>query len=155
MRVIIVTGTPGTGKTTISKFICKKFNYKYIDVNRLIKKHNLRDGYDKKRRCYIIDEKKLCRILIKEINNQKNSATKQNFCGIVIDSHLSHYLPKEYVELCIVVKCNLKTLEQRLKKRRYNKGKIRDNIDCEIFDICYHEAVEIGHKVLIVDTPRA
>ena len=27
--------------------------------------------------------------------------------GIVIDSHLSHYLSKKFVDLCIVTKCNL------------------------------------------------
>ena len=72
--------------------------------------------------------------------------------GIIIESHLSHYLPKRYVDLCIITKCNLKVLEKRLKKRRYNKKKIRENLDCEIFDVCLNEAREIGHKVVVVDT---
>ena len=97
MKVIIVTGTPGTGKTTISRAICRKLGYRYIDVKKISREHNLREGYDNKRNCYIIDEEKLCNVLIKEIRNQKNSVRRKNFSGIVIDSHLSHYLPKECV----------------------------------------------------------
>ncbi|GAF74200.1 unnamed protein product, partial [marine sediment metagenome] len=68
--------------------------------------------------------------------------------------HLSHYLPKKYIDLCIITKCNLKTLEKRLKKKRYNKAKIRENLDCEIFDICLNEAKEAKHKILIIDTTK-
>ena len=37
MKVIIVSGTPGTGKTRIAKLISKNSSYIYIDVNKLIK----------------------------------------------------------------------------------------------------------------------
>ena len=67
---------------------------------------------------------------------------------------MSHYLPKKYVDLCIVTKCGLKKLKKRLEKRKYNKKKIRENLDCEIFDICLNEAMEKGHKVKIVDTSK-
>ena len=39
MRIIIVTGTPGTGKTTIAKKLAKKLNFHYLDVNNVIKKY--------------------------------------------------------------------------------------------------------------------
>ena len=41
MKTIIVTGTPCTGKTTISKKISDKFISRYFDVNRIIKKYNV------------------------------------------------------------------------------------------------------------------
>ena len=72
----------------------------------------------------------------------------------MIDSHLSHYLPPKYVSLCIVTKCELKNLEKRLKKRGYVQTKIRENLDCEIFDICLNEAKENKHKIKIVDTTK-
>ena len=73
---------------------------------------------------------------------------------MIIDSHLSHHLPKKYVDLAIITKTELKILEKRLKKRRYNKDKIRENLDCEIFDICLNEAKEAKHKILVVDTTK-
>lgn len=147
MYIIIVTGTPGTGKTRIAKSLSKLFNYVYIDVNKIINKNkNIVVGYDKKRKSKIVDEKKLSRLLIEYIKEKKAD-------GAVVDSHLSHYLPKKYVDLCIVTKCsNLKLLERRLKRRGYSKEKIRENLDSEIFQICYVEAKEAGHNVIVVDT---
>jgi adenylate kinase len=143
--IIIITGTPGTGKTTLAKKTAKQKKLKYIDVNKIIKENNISEGFDKKRKCEIIDTKKLNKSLIKMINEQKN---------LMIDSHLSHCLPKKYVDLCIVTKCDLKTLEKRLKKRKYSKSKIRENIDAEIFDTCRIEALESGHKVKVVWTDK-
>jgi len=143
--IIIVTGTPGTGKTTLSKKISKDKGYTYIDVNEIIKKNNLSDGFDKEKDCEIIDTDKLNEVLIKIIKESEN---------IVIDSHMSHYLPKEYVDKCIVTKCNLKELQRRLEKRGYSKEKIRENLDAEIFDTCNIEAQEAGHKIEVVYTDK-
>jgi len=150
MKIITVTGSVGTGKTLLSKKLAKKLNYIYLDVNRLIEKNKLSSGYDIKRKCYIIDIKKLNKSLINKINQRKDKKIK----GIIIDSHLSYRLPKKYVNLCIVTKCDLKELQRRLKNKRYSKEKIRENLDCEIFDICLNEAKEAGHVVFIVDTTK-
>ena len=183
MKVIIVTGTPSTGKTTLSKKLAKKLNLYYLDVNETIKKYKLSEGYDKKRKTKIVDVKKLNNALIKEINNFKNTIKKNSIKmlsptkfnkikynklksiknkknnknidgGIIIDSHLSHYLPKRYVGLCIVTKCGLKELKRRLKKKKYPYNKIRENLDAEIFDICLSEAKESRHKVIVIDTTK-
>ena len=63
-------------------------------------------------------------------------------------------MPKKYVDLCIVTKCSLKELERRLGNKKYNKNKIRENLDAEIFDICLNEAKEIGHKIFIVNVTK-
>lgn len=146
-KIITVTGTPGTGKTTVAKHLAKSCKATYIDVNRIIKKHNLKEGYDKKRKTAVIDTNKLNNVLIKVIKEAKK--TKQS---LIIDSHLSHYLPSKYVDLCIVTKTSLKKLKDRLKKRGYHKEKIQENLLCEIFDVCLTEAQEAGHKIKIVTT---
>ena len=148
MRIIVVSGTPGTGKTTYAKKVAKGKDYKYIDVNRVIADSKLAEGYDKKRDTKIIDVKKLNNALILIINEEKKKKMK----GVVIDSHLSHYLSKKLVDLCIITKCSLKTLKKRLEKRGYSKDKVRENMDAEIFDMCRTEAMEIGHKVKVVYT---
>src|SRR3989344_3218410 len=46
----------------------------------------------------------------------------------------------------------LKKVKKRLEKRGYNKLKIRENLDAEIFDVCYEEAKELGHKVEVIES---
>lgn len=148
MRIIIVTGTPGTGKTRTAKRLAREKGYKYFDINKLIRENNLREEYDRKRQTYNVDVKKLNKLLLRIIEDEKGKKTK----GIVLDSHLSHYLPPAYADLCIVTKTELKKLRNRLEKRGYSKNKVRENLDCEIFDVCLQEAREEGHKIKIINT---
>lgn len=143
--IIIVSGTPGTGKTTLSKQLAKELMYTYIDVSQIITDYNLSEGFDKKRDCDIVDTKKLNEILIRLIKKTKN---------LIIDSHLSHNLPSKYTDLCIITKTDLKELEKRLKNKKYKKAKIRENLDCEIFDVCLNEAKQKKHNIAIIDTTR-
>ncbi len=145
-KVIVVTGTPGTGKTIVSRWLASQFKFLYIDVKQIIKGEKLYESYDQKNKCYVVEEKKLVLHLKKVIKK-----TKQN---IIFDSHLAHDLPPSVVDLCIVATCPLKALQRRLKARGYTKKKIKDNLDAEIFEVCKIEAEEQGHHVLQVDTAR-
>lgn len=146
MKAIIVTGSIATGKTTVAKKLAKIKNYKYVDVHKLIEENKLSCGYDKKRKTKIVDVAKLNKFLIKLIENSKEK--------LIIDSHLSHYLPAKYVSLCFVTKCDIKVLKKRLEKRKYSKEKIRENLDAEILDICLNEALENKQKVKIIYTTK-
>ena len=143
-KVICVSGSVGTGKTSVAKKLAKRLKAEYVDVNETIKKNKLSEGYDKKRKCKIVDIKKLNKTLEKIIKNSKES--------LVIDSHMSHFLSPKLVDYVIITKTNLKKLKNRLKKRDYSKRKIEENLEVEIMDICLNEARELGHKVKIVKT---
>ena len=143
--ILIVTGTPGTGKTTLAKALAKKLKINYLDVNDVIQEYKLREKYERKRQTYIVDEKKLSKILIRRIKEYKD---------LVIDSHLSHFIPQKHVDICIVTKTDLKVLKKRLEKRKYSKAKIKENLDAEIFEICHTEAQDQGHNIILVDTSK-
>ena len=146
MTVIIVSGCVGTGKTTIAKKLSELLDFDYVDVNKVIRDHKLSEGFDEEKQSKIINIDSLNKVLIDLIDKNEN--------GVVIDSHLSHYLPKEKVDICIITKCELKVLEKRLIKRKYHIEKIRENLDAEIFDTCRVEALENGHKIIIVHTEK-
>ncbi len=140
--IIIVTGTPGVGKSVIAKTLAKKLKFKYIDINKFVKVNKIYEEYDNKRKCYVVDTKKLNKALIKEIINK----------DVIVDGHLSHYLDKKYVDWCVVVKCDLKLLKKRLEKRKYSKEKIRENLDSEIFDVCLSEARELQDRIIVINS---
>ena len=144
VKVICVSGCVCCGKTEYSKKLAKEKNYDYIDLNKIIDDNRLKEKYDKKRKTWEIDVSKLKKILVKLIKNSKKN--------LVIDGHLSHYLSPKYVTKVIIMKCELKKLKERLEKRSYNKLKVRENLDAEIFDVCYEEAKELGHKVEVIQS---
>lgn len=149
MEVIIVTGTPGTGKTTFAKNLAQQMDYAYVDVNRLIIANKLHERYDRSQKTRVVDVKRLMKFLGQHIKKYDEEGKTK---GLVIDSHLAHHLPKSLVDKCYVTTCDLPVLKERLQKRKYGKQKIRDNLDAEIFDTCMTEAQEAGHKVEVADT---
>ncbi len=148
--VIVVTGTPGTGKTSLSRELSLLLHYPHVKPFELFKKE-ISEGYDNIRRTYIVDVKKLNSAIIQLIRASKSH--EKDIKGLVIDSHLSHFLPSKYASLCVVARCSsLKTLKKRLEAKGYSAEKVRENLDAEIFDTCLVEAAEIGHRILPVDT---
>jgi len=145
--IIVVTGTPGTGKTTFARQYAKDHGANYVDVNDIITRHGLSEGYDEVKRCKIIDVDRLNEKLLVMIRDANMRNT-----DLVIDSHLAHELSPKYVDEVIVTKCEPKELQKRLAQRGYSRQKIRENLDAELFDICLHEAQEKKHKIRIVHT---
>ena len=97
-KAILVTGTPGTGKTVWAKKFSEDKGFVYVDVTSLIKDNGLSAGYDAEKDCAVVDDKKLEKTLIDMIKKSKKV--------LVIDSHMV-VLPPKYVEKCYVVKCEL------------------------------------------------
>lgn len=53
---ILVTGTPGTGKTTTSSALAEATQLRHVSVGDLVKEKNLHDGWDDELDCYVINE---------------------------------------------------------------------------------------------------
>ena len=83
-KTVIITGTPGTGKTMIAKKLSKIVKFNVINVNDSIKKNKLSEGYDKKRKCIIVDVKKLNKAIIKIIAAKKIIEAAELFLGVTI-----------------------------------------------------------------------
>ncbi len=138
MTTICVTGTPGTGKTTVAKQLATLLNFEYFDVNEILKIHTI--GFDKQRNCKIIDTDSLVEQLHLLAENK----------DIIIDSHLSHHMLN--ISLCIVTRCDLFTLKTRLTERDYSEEKIQENLQSEIMDLILNEVEEFGIQYILVDT---
>ena len=58
------------------------------------------------------------------------------------------------MDICFVTRCDLEELYRRLKKKKYPKNKIEENMECEIMEVCLQEAYERKHLLVIVDTTK-
>jgi adenylate kinase len=138
--IIALTGTPGTGKTTICNFL--KNRIKIIDLNKLVIEEGLHLGQDEERGSLIAD--------LDALKEKVHAILKDETSTVVIEGHLSHYLLG--YDAVIVLRTHPEVLGQRLKTREYNKEKITENIEAEALDVILIEAVELNEKVYEVET---
>jgi adenylate kinase len=140
---IIITGTPGTGKTSISKELAKELDCKAVHVNELVKEEKLYLKVENGE--YVADFKKLAKILGKELEQPE----------IIVESHLLCDL-KLPADLVVVLRCEPHELENRLTKRNYVKIKLDDDVLSEVLDYCQIKAVfNYGEKkVMQIETTK-
>jgi len=146
---ILVTGTPGTGKTTLSHVLAEALHAKYVNPVVLLTRKGIDHTYDNDRRTRVISPTRL--------ENSLRSLARRTECGLVIDSHMSFQVaPPPELRIVIVLRCHPATLEQRLKRKRWSKHKIRENVLAEIVDVCLWDAVhEYGWKRIVeIDTTK-
>lgn len=133
-KVIIITGTPGVGKTTISEILATRIGAKMISIGHIVEEERLFIGIDKKREIPIADIDKIKERLIKII-----SLTEEL---IIVEGHYSIYvIPQENVQRAFVLRKNPENLNTILRDRGYKEQKIRENLAAEILDVCLYDAV--------------
>lgn len=138
--IIALTGTPGTGKTTVAKLLAKSMKARIIDIKKesMLTKHS----YDKKRKSKEIDTELLQKAIDKKISASKT---------VIIEGHLSHFLKSDII---IILRTDPGILEKRLKKRRWSKEKIIENIEAEILDVITIESLAKPSKIIEIDTSK-
>ncbi len=134
---IIVTGTPATGKSSVSQEIGALLQAEVVHVNELIRRERLYSRIEKGE--MVADFEKLGRVL-------KGWLKMEN---VILESHLLSDL-KLPADVVIVLRCTPEILEKRLKGRGYSKGKIQENIMAEMLDYSLVNALENYGKMKVV-----
>lgn len=143
--IILITGTPGVGKTTVSNVLKDKLNANLIAINELVDEKHIYMGIDPERGYKIVDMD----VLFEELDKIVKEIDESNY--ILIEGHLSHFY--ENADLIIVLRANPDVLRDRMKVKGWEKSKIDENIEAEIIGICSYESYEIhGKKASEIDT---
>ncbi|CAB4263794.1 unnamed protein product [Prunus armeniaca] len=129
---VLVTGTPGTGKTTTSSTLAEATQLRHINVGDLVKAKNLHDGWDDELDCYIINEDLVC----DELEDTMEEG------GNIVDYHGCDFFPERWFDLVVVLQTDNTVLYDRLTRRGYSESKLSNNIECEIFQTLLEEAKE-------------
>lgn len=145
--ITALTGTPGTGKTTVCEIISEHSQYRkqfyIVDLNKLILDEKLYTGKDEARDTYEADMDKL-EEHIKEIINQVPESM-----DVIMEGHLAHLLPADAI---IVLRAHPVALRKRLGKKNYPFKKIQENADAEALDVVLVESVERNKNVFEINT---
>jgi adenylate kinase len=167
---IALTGTPGTGKSTVAALL----PYKVIDINALVKS-GLYLSVDDERGCLEADMEGLERRLEEleggegpdrgkeqdqeegldrqreldqkeRMRDREKESDQEEIC--ILEGHFSHRL----AEWAIVLRLSPEVLRRRLLERGYSERKVRENLEAEALDIVLAEAVECCRRVDEIDT---
>jgi broad-specificity NMP kinase len=138
---IIITGTPGVGKTTtctdlVSQTSDTPFPLTHLSISAVVKDKDCYDGYDEELNTSIVDEDKLLDAVEAILLASPNG-------GHVIDYHACDLFPPSWIDLVVVLRCqDTKVFYERMEERAYNEKKMQENIDAEIFGVLAEEARE-------------
>lgn len=133
---IIITGTPGCGKTSHAESLISTLemvppgSFTHYNISDVAKERKCIDSYDERLDTSVVDEDLLLDSL--EPDMRKG--------GAILDWHCCEIFPERLIDLCVVLRTDNSILYDRLSKRGYKDVKIQENIDCEIMDIISQEA---------------
>lgn len=104
---IIITGTPGTGKTTTSEMLQIAVpRMKLVNVGTLVKEKGLHDGWDEEWQSWLLNEDKV----EEELGPMLASG------GWIVDHHGCDF-PETWFDLVVVLRADNAVLGKRLEDR--------------------------------------
>ena len=141
-KTIFITGTPCTGKTTVSEVLSDKLNCRLIKVNDLAIENGFVLGIDEDKGYKIID--------IDALNDKVSEIISSSDELIVFEGHLAHLCSG--ADKVVVLRVRPEILRVRLEGRDYSESKIRENLEAEALGVCTAEAFdEYGDKISEID----
>ncbi|KAF1346751.1 AAA domain-containing protein [Delphinella strobiligena] len=138
---IIVTGTPGVGKTTHCEQLAASTGLTHLEVNKVVKERQCEDGYDEDLKSVIVDEDKLLDAIEPDLEAG----------GQILDWHACDLFPPSLIDLVVVVRCNSTLLYDRLQARGYDGAKLDENMDAEIMEVLLQEARDSYDEQIVVE----
>ncbi|MGC8596647.1 MAG: AAA family ATPase [Thermocladium sp.] len=144
---ILVTGTPGTGKTTISLALSKKLGVPYINLNELILAsgqvswNQLSNTFD------VLDPEKVSAMLNEEVRKRS---------GCVCETLAIELLDSSIIDKVVILRRDPYLLWNELQKRGWPLSKVASNVLSELLNVISYAARDLfDGKVIEVDTSKS
>ena len=136
--IIALTGTPGTGKTTVSRELDGR-GLKTVSLHDYLSERGFLGDFDADCDSYDVDIEAASDAVIPLLDSDET---------VILEGHLSHLLP---CDMIIVLRCNPMKIKERLEFRDYDDSKVLENMEAEALDIILVESLDTGRDVYEVD----
>ncbi|KAJ2598555.1 hypothetical protein H4R99_004052 [Coemansia sp. RSA 1722] len=140
---ILITGTPGTGKTTTAEMVALAAGLQKVTVGDLVKERSLHDGYHQEMDTYWLNEDKV----VDEMEDMMAGG------GMCVDFHTCGFFPERWFDLVVVLRADTKNVFDRLEARGYKPNKVAENVECEIMQVVLDEAQESYRPDVVLELP--
>ncbi|MFX1369273.1 MAG: adenylate kinase family protein, partial [Promethearchaeota archaeon] len=141
MSVLLIGGTPGTGKTKVAQVLGSRLGIKVFNLGDLADENDCLSAMDKARDTGVIDEDCLVSAVEELIEYEKGQ--------IIIEGHYIDLVPFSAVETVIILRTHPDTLKGRLIEREWSPDKIQENVESEVIGVCQLDAIDsFGEEVV-------
>ncbi|KAF3002799.1 hypothetical protein G7054_g6155 [Neopestalotiopsis clavispora] len=138
---IVITGTPGVGKTTHCEVLAERTGLRHLSINQIVKDKEAHEGWDDEFQSWVVDEDKL-------LDAMEDDVSKG---GCILDWHACDLFPERWVDLVVVLRTDSTVLYDRLKTRNYPEAKLQENLDSEIMEVLLQEARDSYSEEIVVE----
>lgn len=133
---IAISGTPGCGKTSLSKLF-ESNDVPVYSVKQLAEQFECIGAEDQSDGAQEID-----------IHRLSDEWENEDTGLVIIEGHLSHFLDLDAI---VLLRCNPKEIETRLKTREYSNQKIKANSEWELIAGNWSELLEFEIELPIIE----
>ena len=142
---IIVTGSPGVGKTSVAEQLGKALHHKVLNEKDFAVQRGI-GKWDAQEDELVIPLERFAKEL-KALLTRKKS--------IIIEGHMLCEL-KLNADIIVLVRVHPEILEPRLRARGYSEPKVQENVFCEAVDYCKKYVLRNypKEKIIEIDTGR-
>lgn len=98
---ILITGTPGTGKTILGMELSKRTGMNFVNIGDMAKENNYYEGWDDERQCHVLNEDGVCVNLC--LFQMTSISTTSSNSGIVMS------ISKSWI--CLMRYCSLRVMK--------------------------------------------
>ncbi len=145
--VIVLTGVPGVGKSTVSEMLAERLDGSHIDLSDLAERMGLITGWDEDRGTAIADLEG-----VRQRLTQIYDASEE---PLVVEGHFTaDVVPSEMASFIFVLRRAPWVLKEELEARGYGVEKVKENVEAELLDVCLVDALEAygSDRICEVDT---
>lgn len=128
---ILLTGTPGVGKTTLARELSERLGLRHVDVGQFARDRDLYAEFDEVHDCFYMHED--------AVLDDLEPIMKEG--AVILDHHSCDWYPERWIQLAIVLSATTQVLYDRLEARNYSRQKLQQNVEAEIMQVVYEEAV--------------
>ena len=138
MRVVALTGVPGTGKSTLASGLSAR-GIPVVDLNEFARGVGLLGPLDAARGSFVVDTRRLAGRLRHALRGLEDAY-------VVVEGHFAHEMEVDGVFL---LRCDPLVLLERLRARGWREEKVRENVEAEALDVLAAEV--LGRRVPAVE----
>ena len=142
-KALGVTGTPGTGKKSVSSILASLLEKELLQINALAIPYSVLNKEGE---------------LVVNVKTLGSELRRRGLSGTVISGHLlADVLDRAELDFVAVLRCDPIVLKRRLTSRGYSHEKVIENIEAELIGVVLDTAVRKfgASKVHEYDTSRA